>query len=465
LPPAYLEQTPWTNLAFARALLLRGRIAQVAPLLQQAEAAAPASDQALRGEIEAFRAALAGVSGRAAAALEHARRALAMLPADNVAAQTLAQFALAGALRESGDASAAAGAYNQVIALSRAARLPLLEMLARAHLGFLHLLRGQLRQGAEIARPAVAGDALYPAAAPVYAALGEIYLEWNRLDEAEKLIDKALALAQESGHNATAARCHLVRCRLLMAQGDADAHRAVEEAEVHFEQGAPAWLWPLLHNQQARYWLAQDDPAMAAHLLAEATEDVPAHVGDILLLAWARLYVHQKQRREAGRLLDEAAETAVSQGHNGILLEALLLRALLQARSGDPAAAQADLRRALELAEAGGYVLLFREAGPEAAALLAAASHPYAKTLLAAFPEAMRRGKTAVSPLPEPLTERESEVLHRMAAGLTYQQIADDLVVSVNTVRHHVKGLYGKLQVSSRAQAVAQARALGLLDA
>jgi LuxR family maltose regulon positive regulatory protein len=57
----------------------------------------------------------------------------------------------------------------------------------------------------------------------------------------------------------------------------------------------------------------------------------------------------------------------------------------------------------------------------------------------------------------EPLTDRELEVLRLIAAGLKYEEIAVKLFISVNTVRFFVKGIYGKLGVNNRSQAIAQA--------
>ncbi|MBI1298979.1 hypothetical protein GC175_28955 [bacterium] len=87
---------------------------------------------------------------------------------------------------------------------------------------------------------------------------------------------------------------------------------------------------------------------------------------------------------------------------------------------------------------------------------------PYIETLLAAFPSSSS-SSLSPSPLIEPLSERELDVLRLMAEGLTYQEVADRLVISVNTVRFHVKSLYGKLGVDKRIVAVERARALGLI--
>ncbi|MBZ0283378.1 MAG: alpha/beta fold hydrolase [Anaerolineae bacterium] len=65
---------------------------------------------------------------------------------------------------------------------------------------------------------------------------------------------------------------------------------------------------------------------------------------------------------------------------------------------------------------------------------------------------------------PDDLTEREREILERLAAGLSDHQIADELFLSWNTVRWYNRQIYNKLGVGNRTQAIAQARALGLLD-
>ena len=88
--------------------------------------------------------------------------------------------------------------------------------------------------------------------------------------------------------------------------------------------------------------------------------------------------------------------------------------------------------------------------------------HPeHVARLLAEFPPIKATANTPG--LPEALTERELEVLRLMAAGLKNQEIADRLVISLNTIRYHTTNLFGKLGVSTRTAATARARELGLL--
>ncbi len=91
----------------------------------------------------------------------------------------------------------------------------------------------------------------------------------------------------------------------------------------------------------------------------------------------------------------------------------------------------------------------------------------YVATLLRTFGKSVdvtaTRPATHSSSLIEPLTERESEVLHLLSAGASNREIARRLVVSVNTAKRHVYNICSKLGVQSRTQAIAQARALRLI--
>jgi ATP/maltotriose-dependent transcriptional regulator MalT len=71
---------------------------------------------------------------------------------------------------------------------------------------------------------------------------------------------------------------------------------------------------------------------------------------------------------------------------------------------------------------------------------------------------------TPSQPLVDPLTDRELEVLHHIADGLTNQQIAETLIISPGTAKWYSSQIYSKLGVNKRTQAVAKARELGLLD-
>jgi LuxR family maltose regulon positive regulatory protein len=212
------------------------------------------------------------------------------------------------------------------------------------------------------------------------------------------------------------------------------------------------------------------------------------------LLYNSSLRVLLYQARTRGDLTDlrpgvELADRLIAAALQGqtlfVAMEALLLRAQMYAALGDGRASQADYARALELAEPEGFVGVFVDQGPPVAEVLAslvsqgqleAVQTHYIRRILAAFPSlqppGVMRGEQLAPDRPagiepvvliEPLTDRELDVLRLMAEGLKYKEIAASLVISLNTVRSHVKAIYGKLNVNNRTQAVEMARHLRIM--
>jgi LuxR family maltose regulon positive regulatory protein len=127
-----------------------------------------------------------------------------------------------------------------------------------------------------------------------------------------------------------------------------------------------------------------------------------------------------------------------------------------------------SLERALTLAEPEGYVRLFIGEGPPMARLLAEAADrgvmaDYAGRLLSVFDGESQIASPDSQPLIEPLSDRELEVLHLIAQGLSNREIAERLYLALSTVKGHNRVIYGKLGVQRRTEAVARARELGLL--
>jgi len=158
------------------------------------------------------------------------------------------------------------------------------------------------------------------------------------------------------------------------------------------------------------------------------------------------------------------------------LIEMGVLMALALHQRGDREAALDHLTHALALAKPEGYVQPFLDAGASLVPLLRKAAAQgyvpdFVDILLAAFPTqaapvpdaTAHRPPSAISPLIEPLTPRELEILALIAEGCTNRTIAERLVIALNTVKNHTRSIYGKLGVHNRTQAVARARELGVL--
>ena len=153
------------------------------------------------------------------------------------------------------------------------------------------------------------------------------------------------------------------------------------------------------------------------------------------------------------------------------VIEILNLQALTFQAGGDTARAMTPLERSLTLAEPGGFIRIFVDEGPPMETLLKwmkaedGRIKEYVRTLLAAFAD-KESFPSALSPQPliEPLSDRELEVLHLIAEGLSNREIGLRLYLSPNTIKRHNNNIYEKLGVHSRTEAVAKARILNILD-
>jgi LuxR family maltose regulon positive regulatory protein len=233
---------------------------------------------------------------------------------------------------------------------------------------------------------------------------------------------------------------------------------------------------------KARVWIRQGRLVEAlgwAHERGLSVGDELSYLREFEHITLARLLIarHRSDRGESAllelkALLDRLQQAAEQGRRPGSLVEVLVLQALAHQVQGDAIRARAPLERALTLAEAEGYVRIFLDEGATMRTLLGHVAAPgpasaYARRLLSAFETPARLAPTPLQAVPaalvEPLTRREVEILRLIAAGMRNQEIAEQLFISLSTVKRHVANAYGKLGASHRTEAVARANALDLL--
>ena len=192
-------------------------------------------------------------------------------------------------------------------------------------------------------------------------------------------------------------------------------------------------------------------------------------------LTLVRAYLADGHARQTLPFLEQQVLIAEATGRGYDLIELLMLKALAYAALGNQKQAFTEMANALCLAEPEGYVRLFIDEGQPILPLLQAAATRgvtliYVQNLLAAFPSISQsatkseRGiavsQPRVSPLIEPLTERELAVLRLVAAGHSNREVGETLTISPTTVKKHLGNVLGKLAAKNRTEAAAKAREL-----
>jgi len=515
LPEEMVRSRPRLSLYHAWALLRATQFDEVEQRLNDAEKGlgteqgkpeegageSPLQVRSMLGAVAALRASLANSLGDTSRTVAFSRKALEHLSGDDPITREATQVLRGIVSRNLGDAyagkedlDAAVRAQIEAIALSQSAGDLFEAVLAASRLGTLYELKGQLRQAARTYREALriaAGADGQPlsVSALVHMGLGDVLREWNDLGEAESHARQAISIFQASGQPIFLPQALALRARVQHARGDTgEALKTLNEArQTAFEQKYVR-AEGFVMASQARIWIevghleAADQWAAEAGLSAkDDLSRFPFRTLRNRYITLARLLAARDRSEESLGLLDRLRAAAEATGRMGGLIEVLVCQAMVQQKLGRLGEAVASLKRALGLGEPEGFVRTFADEGSPMARLLArvmkeqGARTPYTSyavladyvgRLMAALePElyAAPDKPGAPQPLIDPLSDRELEVLKLLASGMSNREIGERLFVAVNTVKTHVRNIYGKLYVRNRTQATARAQELNLL--
>ncbi|PDV97455.1 LuxR C-terminal-related transcriptional regulator [Candidatus Chloroploca asiatica] len=442
---------------------------------------------ALPMQIAILRAYNAHAAGDFAAAAQHAACALAQPNDAQPLLRAQAMSLLSFSHLAEGDITAAERAINVWIAYTREAGQLAFTLASSFYLVEMRLAQGQLREAARLYRQLlelVPPDDEGASRAVPHLHLGLALVAHEQGDGPTAA--RHLQASKEAGERVALIdwpfRWHLLQARVKASTGDWEAALdLLDEAGRRYVPNPVPDLRPIA-ALKARVRLRQGNLAAASAWAAEVGLKPADELGYLrefeqltlvrLLLARARQQQDHDELPAVFPLLVRLLSAAEATGRVESVIEILLLQAMAHEVCSEPSQARVPLERALALAEPEGYVRLFVDEGPPLARLLermrdtGGLMQAYVHTLLNAFGKQATLHPASHLPPPsgESLSEREREVLRLIAEGLSNQELAVRLHLSPQTVKVHTRNIYSKLGVSSRTQAVARGRALGMLE-
>ena len=397
-----------------------------------------------------LRAWLAFVGGQGRECLELARKSYGQLDSDLVFERQQAHLHIGLGASMSGKAIEAENVLNELI--HSPTTLPTIRTTARVQAAWVDMMLGHLDRAEGRLRSVIAErrDRQQDVIRRAYVWLADIAIEKERIDEACELLDRADELAEEFGTDRPIADTARRRAKVYLRNGD--PVKALESLErqrtSHSGSSTPidsrmqamrvaCWI-ELGWDQQVRQWALERQLDQIGNLTFSNQDQY---------LAYARWLVRKGEFRRSFEISERLCELAESDGRIGHLLSFLLLRVRSEIYLRRESAEQ-TARRALQIAEDGGYAATISISDPDVNALLT-----YLRELRTDDSVADRIDRVV-------LTQRELEVLRLVAVGHSNQEIAEQLNVATATVKRHVANVFVKLNVSSRTEAVYMARQL-----
>ncbi len=425
--------------------------------------------------------------GDSASAFSYAERALELLPEDSHFDRVIPSVTVGLAQLQNGDLDAAYDSMVHSIEQIRKSGDELAALSGTMVLAEIRMAQGRVREAIARYREAIrAFDSLsgplQRGKADLHLGLTEAVLEQGDIESARRYFAASEALGEQAMWEAYESRSLLVRGKIKEFEGDLKG--ALEMYEAAERVSTPSVMPDIrpIPAMKARIWMRQGRVVEAVAWLRTQDLSIDDELTflrefehtTLAMILIERFKSEDKEQLllDASQLLNRLLNAAVEGGRNGPLIDILVQLALAESARGEFDRAIEPLERALTLGEPEGYARVFLAGGDEMRSLLqevsdASPSAAYAKRLLSMCEEEAgskpAQPTAPAPPLPEALTVREVEVMRQVAAGLTNQEIADQLFISLPTVKRHIANIYSKLGSNHRTQAVKTAHELNLL--
>ncbi len=305
----------------------------------------------------------------------------------------------------------------------------------------------------------VISERITPAFSHLLSRLGMLYYEANKLAEARYYVEQGITLSERFDFSGVLSFSQGVAALVRHAQGETSAALDLLQQARQFDLPLGDLSW--LAAEEVNIRLSQGDLPYAANWAAGISlDDEPHYLKVETQLTFARVLLAQGQLSEAAHWLSRLEQFMVERSLLRWLITVRILQALTAERLGQESE---YLALAVSSAAPQEYYRAFLDEDPLILSLL-----PRVRRVAPLFVDQLLHFANpglprSSQPLADPLSERELDVLHLLAAGLSNQEIAQEFVITTGTVKRHVHSILGKMDVSSRNQAAAKARQLGLL--
>ncbi|QIW16452.1 transcriptional regulator MalT [Pasteurellaceae bacterium RH1A] len=478
------------NLVLLKAWLAQNqhRHQEVSDILQKAKLKAPLAEH-LQGRFDALKAQVAINAGDENQAYELAKQALTTLPSEYGYAKIVATSVI-------GEAQHCRGYLKEGLSLMQQ-----VEKMAMARRANHHWLWSRLQQAEILSAQGFlqsAYDFLKETSLqaqqfhqiPMHEFLlrlrGQILWEWHNLDQAEAMAHAGIEVLNKEEEQSY---CLALLAKISLTKGDLNnAGRLIEQCYSLLSH-LPAhrdWI-STLDEVQLLYWQMSDDNSLLESWLTQ-THFPPHEHNHFTQRQWrniARCYLLQGRFDEALKILNSLLQTAATFHLVSDSQRALILRNRLYYLQGKQDLAQQDLIKALNLSQQTNFISAFviegdliaqqirnllqlnvlDELSTHKAQFILRSINQHNRHKFAHFDEEFVKQLLDNPQVPEllkisPLTTREWQVLGLIYSGYSNEQICQELVVAITTIKTHIRNLYQKIGVANRAEAIEYTRSL-----